>query len=62
MSEVLPACPSCHAETVVKNGRTRHGKQNYKCRDCGRQFVEDPQWRVISEETKGVVLQKQVVV
>jgi len=23
-------------------GKTRHGKQNYKCRDCGRQFVEDP--------------------
>ena len=24
---------------------TRRGKQNYKCRDCGRQFVEDPQWK-----------------
>jgi len=30
---------------VVKNGTTRHGKQNYKCRDCGRQFVENPQWQ-----------------
>jgi len=39
----------------VKNGRTRHGKQNYKCRECGRQFVEDPQWRLISDETKGIV-------
>ena len=29
--------------------------QNYKCRDCGRQFVEDPQWRMISEETKGII-------
>ena len=33
----------------------RHGKQNYKCRDCGRQFVEDPQWRPISDEIKGIV-------
>lgn len=55
MSVILPTCPSCHCETVVKNGRTRHGKQNYKCRDCGRQFVEEPQWRRISEETKGII-------
>ena len=55
MSPALPECPSCHAEEVVRNGRTRHGKQNYKCRECGRQFVEDPQWRLISDETKGIV-------
>ncbi|ELS31433.1 hypothetical protein Pse7429DRAFT_3464, partial [Pseudanabaena biceps PCC 7429] len=24
-------------------------KQNYKCRDCGRQFVENPQWQRVSE-------------
>jgi IS1 family transposase len=29
----------------MKNGSTRRGKQNYKCRDCGRQFVENPQWK-----------------
>lgn len=30
---------------MMKNGTTRRGKQNYKCRDCGRQFVENPQWK-----------------
>jgi IS1 family transposase/transposase-like protein len=55
MSNALPACPNCQSCDVVKNGRTRHDKQNYKCRDCGRQFVENPQWRMISEETKGIV-------
>lgn len=55
MSIALPACPNCQSEDVVKNGRTRHGKQNYKCRDCGRQFVKNPQWRMISEETKGII-------
>jgi transposase-like protein len=55
MSPALPDCPSCHAEDVGKNGRTRHGKQNYEWRECGRQFVEDPQWRLISDETKGIV-------
>lgn len=47
MSVALPACPNCQSSNVVKNGRTRHDKQNYKCRDCGRQFVEAPQWRMI---------------
>ena len=55
MSTALPACPSCQFEDVVKNGRTRHNKQNYKCRDCGQQFIENPQWRMISEETKGII-------
>ncbi len=55
MSTALPACPSCQSEDVVKNGRTRHDKQNYKCCDCGRQFIETPQGRMISEETKGII-------
>ena len=49
MTETRPNCPSCHCESVVKNGKTRHGKQNYKCRDCGRQFVENPQWQRVLE-------------
>ena len=36
---------ACGSDDVMKNGMTRRGKQNHKCRDCGRQFVEDPQWR-----------------
>ena len=55
MSTAVPLCPSCHSESVMKNGRTRHQKQNYKCRDCPRQFVEDPPWRMISNETKAIV-------
>ena len=35
----------------MKNGTTRRGKQNYKCRDCGRQFVENPQWKRREKES-----------
>lgn len=28
MSVVLPTCPSCDSEEVVKDGHTRYGKQN----------------------------------
>ncbi|WP_445316208.1 IS1/IS1595 family N-terminal zinc-binding domain-containing protein [Microcoleus vaginatus] len=45
---IAPACSICQSESVMKNSRTRHRKQNYKCRDCGRQCVEGPQWRMIS--------------
>jgi len=38
-------CPNCHSQAVVKNGSTHTGKQKYLCKDCGHQFVENPQNR-----------------
>ena len=43
--KVEMTCPTCGSHDISKNGTTRRGKQNYKCRDCNRQFVEDPQWQ-----------------
>ncbi|WP_445251733.1 MULTISPECIES: IS1/IS1595 family N-terminal zinc-binding domain-containing protein [unclassified Microcoleus] len=37
--------------TRLKNGRTSSGKQNFKCRDCGRQFVMTPRHQPISLAT-----------
>lgn len=39
----------------MKNGTTRRGKQNYKCRDCGRQFVENPQWKRIDPDRTAMI-------
>jgi IS1 family transposase len=36
-------CPQCGLSHIKKNGHTHYGKQNYRCRDCGRQFVQDSQ-------------------
>ncbi|MGB0525270.1 MAG: transposase, partial [Flammeovirgaceae bacterium] len=33
-------CPHCHSKFTVRNGKTYYGKQNYKCKNCSRQFVE----------------------
>jgi insertion element IS1 protein InsB len=38
-------CPTYGSDDIVKNGLTRRAKQNHKCRDCGPQFVENPQWK-----------------
>ncbi|MGB5637225.1 MAG: IS1 family transposase [Waterburya sp.] len=48
-------CPSCDSDKVVKNGRIHNGKQNHKCRSCGRQFVQDPKQKRIDQTTKDLV-------
>ena len=54
-ADSLPYCPSCKSNSIVKNGKIHNGKQNYKCRNCGRQFVEEPQNKVITQETKDLI-------
>ena len=44
-------CPNCGSDDIMKNGTTHRGKQNYQCRDCGRQFVENPQCKNIDTQT-----------
>jgi transposase-like protein len=37
-------CVHCNSTGIVKNGITSSsGKQNYLCKACGRQFVENPE-------------------
>ncbi|RIK27023.1 MAG: hypothetical protein DCC55_39645 [Chloroflexi bacterium] len=48
-------CPQCTSEQIVKNGSIHNGKPKYKCKACGRQFVENPQWRPISDERKAQI-------
>jgi insertion element IS1 protein InsB len=48
-------CPRCQSERLIKNGRIHTGKPKWMCKDCKRQFVLDPQWRRISDETKALI-------
>ena len=34
-------CPDCQSAKVKKNGKKISKKQNYLCKDCGRQFIAD---------------------
>ena len=34
----MPDCKNCKSKTTVKNGTAR-GKQRYKCKSCGCNFV-----------------------
>ena len=40
---------------MVKNGHIHNGKQRYKCHECGRQFVENPTNKIITDETKALI-------
>ena len=44
-------CPRCGSERVIKNGSIHTGKQKFLCKDCTRQFVEQPTKKIISQDT-----------
>ena len=48
-------CPKCKSSQKKKNG-FRRGKQSYKCKNCGCQYVENPQPRGYSNEVKQLCL------
>jgi len=39
----------------VKNEFIHNGNQNFKCKECDRQFVFNPKNKVIGEETKELI-------
>jgi transposase-like protein len=48
-------CPQCGLSHIKRNGLTYYGKQNYRCKDCDRQFVEGvlsvtslERWKLVS--------------
>src|SRR5688572_17103895 len=51
----LPKCPSCGSSLVVRNGHIHNGKAKFACKACRRQFVENPEWKPISDETKRLI-------
>ena len=36
---IILECPHCHSTSIVRNGKKRNGTQNYRCKDCGKQFI-----------------------
>jgi transposase-like protein len=51
----MPICPNCDGTHIVKNGFVYYEKQNFKCKKCGRQFVENGQQNQINDETKKLI-------
>ena len=43
-------CPQCRSTWFKRNGHIHTGKQNHRCKVCGRAFVLNPEHPVITEE------------
>src|SRR5262245_3297529 len=49
---IRATCPACGSSRHKKNGHTRHGKQNYQCTACERQFSATVDDRLITDERR----------
>jgi predicted Zn finger-like uncharacterized protein len=49
------SCPHCHSQRFVKNGSIHNGKQKYRCKECGHQFIENPTKKYIDDRTKEII-------
>ena len=48
-------CPQCGSTHHKKNGRLHNGKQNHRCKACGRQFVRAFAQRLVSAEHRALI-------
>ena len=49
------ACPQCGSRWYKRNGHIHTGKQNHRCKLCGRAFVLTPDNSVITEEQRALI-------
>jgi insertion element IS1 protein InsB len=52
---VRDACPGCGATQFKKNGHLHSGKQNHRCKVCGRQFVDSVEERLIADKQRTLI-------
>src|SRR5918997_5417904 len=52
---VRDACPGCGSIQFKKNSHIHSGKQNHRCKACGRQFVASAEDRIIADEQRTLV-------
>ena len=48
-------CPVCNSSHVIKNGKTHNNKQNHICKDCGKQFINNPEKKAVPESKKELI-------
>ena len=48
-------CPQCGSRRYKRNGHIHTGKQNHRCKLCGRAFVLNPENHLITEEQRTLI-------
>jgi transposase-like protein len=52
---VTYSCPHCQSTNLVKNGHNPKGKQQYRCKQCGKSGVLDPKVRYTAEQKEQIL-------
>ncbi len=52
---VIHRCTRCGSDNIVRNGKTPYGKQQYKCKDCGRYSVLEPSVKYSDEDKEQIL-------
>ncbi len=55
MLDIFLTCPQCLSNQISKNGKIHNGKQNYKCKNCERQFIENPTKKYVANKTRKLI-------
>jgi transposase-like protein len=55
------ACPASGAQHFKRNGHTHNGKQNHRCKDCGRQFVGYAENHLIAKDPRTLAEQHNAI-
>lgn len=55
MVTLREACPQCGSTRYKRNGHIHTGKQNHRCKLCGRAFVLHPENAVVTEEQRVLI-------
>src|SRR6266446_7398345 len=49
------ACPQCGSNWYKRNGHIHTGKQNHRCKVCGRAFVLNPASHLITADQRALI-------
>jgi len=52
---IRDVCPRCQSPKLKKNGHIHNDKQNHRCHDCGRQFVQCCEQYLISDDRRRLI-------
>ncbi|BDD88728.1 hypothetical protein DPPLL_30930 [Desulfofustis limnaeus] len=57
-----PRCPRCQSVVVWRCGISRAGKQQYRCKGCGRVFVLSPYLDELAKELAERMIKEKIAV
>lgn len=49
-------CPVCKSEHLVKNGKTKSGKQRYSCKKCNKRFITNYSYNACKPNTNQQII------